>query len=128
MSLDSDPYARMPMSRQTSPPAPASASCRSPARRSAAPPAAIGGPSRPTDHHQRPPLDALAGALVAVLLALALAAIMTMFPPGGLALAFASGGAMTAGITITPALRAAASLVGALSGLVLAQAADGGSS
>jgi hypothetical protein len=73
-------------------------------------------------------LDALAGALTVVLLVLALAAIITMFPPGGLALAFGGGGAMAAGVTVTPALLGEAALVGALSGLLLAQASDGGSS
>jgi hypothetical protein len=50
-----------------------------------------------------------------------------MFPPGGLALAFAGGGELAAGITVTPALLGQAAILGALSGILLAEAADGGS-
>lgn len=72
-------------------------------------------------------LEALAGAVAAVLLVLALAAIVSMFPAGGLALAFAGGGTLATGITVTPALLGQAAIVGGLSGILLAEAADGGS-
>jgi hypothetical protein len=72
-------------------------------------------------------LDALAGAVTAVLLVLALAAIISMFPPGGMALAFAGSGALASGVAITPALLGEAAIVGALSGILLAEAADSGS-
>jgi hypothetical protein len=73
-------------------------------------------------------LDALAGAIVAVLLLLSLAALIAMFPPGGLALALAEGGALAGGITISGTAIAQTAVVGALSGWLLAEASDGGSS
>lgn len=73
-------------------------------------------------------LDALAGAITAVLLLLALAALLSMFPPGGMALALAGGGALAGGITITPALVGGTAIVGAISGVMLAQASNGGGS
>jgi hypothetical protein len=69
-------------------------------------------------------LDALAGALIAVLLLLALAALFTMFPPGGLALV--GGGMLGGSITISGTLLLETALVGAISGVLLAEATGGG--
>jgi hypothetical protein len=71
-------------------------------------------------------IDALAGAITAVLFVLALAAIASMFPPAGLALAGGGALAASAGITVTPALLGQAAIVGGLSGILLANAAGSG--
>jgi hypothetical protein len=71
-------------------------------------------------------LDALAGAILAVLFVLALAALFTMFPPGGLGLALAGGGALAEGLAISAEGWAAVAGMGALSGWMLSNAADEG--
>jgi hypothetical protein len=70
-------------------------------------------------------LDALAGAIAAVLLLLALAALITMFPPGALVLV---GGEVLVGGTISASTIAGTAVIGGISGMLLAQASDGGSS
>jgi hypothetical protein len=69
-------------------------------------------------------LSALAGAVGMVLLVLGLAALITMFPPGGLALA---GGLGAAGVTVTLSAETLATVaaIGGISGWMLASAADG---
>lgn len=74
-------------------------------------------------------LDALAGAILAVLLLFAVAAVIAIFPPGGLALAGGGVAAMAGGISISGATIATTAVVGAVSGVMLAEAAgDSGSS
>ncbi len=67
-------------------------------------------------------LAALAGAIVAVLVVLAIAALCTMFPPGGLALA--SGGLAGGGLSLSGTLLLETALVGSITGVVLMEAAD----
>lgn len=68
-------------------------------------------------------LDAVAGAIGAVLLLLALAALLSFFPPGGFALA--TGGVAGGAIALTPEVVATTAAIGALSGVLLAEAAEG---
>ncbi|MEV6965388.1 DUF6883 domain-containing protein [Hamadaea sp. NPDC051192] len=71
-------------------------------------------------------LDALAGAILAVLFVLGLAALITMFPPGGLGLALAGGGALGSGLAISAEGWAAIAGMGALSGWLLSTASGSG--
>ncbi|GIH01963.1 hypothetical protein Rhe02_00300 [Rhizocola hellebori] len=70
-------------------------------------------------------LAALAGAIVAVLVVLTIAALFTMFPPGGLALAGGLG-TLAPGLAISSSMLLEAGLVGAITGVVLMEAADSG--
>jgi hypothetical protein len=70
-------------------------------------------------------LAALAGAIVAVLVVLSIAALFTMFPPGGLALAGGLG-TLAPGLAISSSMLLEAGLVGAITGVVLMEAADAG--